>query len=88
MNRDRFTLQCCINTVHVSPHILPVRLGLHCSAHIITTHVLRVLAAGREGKAVTGRIIGERLAAESETSVCLHVTPVAGVTELGARVTE
>jgi hypothetical protein len=35
--------------------------------------------AGSEGKAVTGRVIGERLAAEAETSVCLHVTPIAGV---------
>ncbi len=32
--------------------------------------------AGRSGKAVTGRVIGERLAAEAETSVSLRVRPV------------
>ena len=37
--------------------------------------------AGRAGKAVTGRVIGERLMAEAETSVSLKVTPVEGGTE-------
>lgn len=32
--------------------------------------------ASRSGRAVTGRVIGERLAAEAETSVSLRVTPV------------
>ena len=34
--------------------------------------------AGRAGKAVTGRVIGERLQAEAETSVSLRVISLPG----------
>lgn len=37
--------------------------------------------AGRSGKAVTGRVIGERLAREAEASVSLRVAPLPGGTE-------
>lgn len=37
--------------------------------------------AGRSGKAVTGRVIGQRLQQEAESSVSLKVTPVPGGTE-------
>ncbi|KXZ43834.1 hypothetical protein GPECTOR_79g113 [Gonium pectorale] len=37
--------------------------------------------AGRAGRALTGRAIGERLQAEAETSVSLRVAPVPGGTE-------
>lgn len=37
--------------------------------------------AGRAGKAVTGRAIGSRLGLEAESSVSLHVTPLAESTE-------
>ena len=35
--------------------------------------------AGRAGKAVTGRVIGERLVAEAETSVSLKVNALPGI---------
>jgi predicted membrane GTPase involved in stress response len=34
--------------------------------------------SGRSGKAVTGRVIGERLFEEAETSVSLRASPVPG----------
>jgi GTP-binding protein len=37
--------------------------------------------AGRSGKAVTGRVIGQRLMQEAEASVSLKVTPVTGGVE-------
>lgn len=70
----------CLFSSSPSPHHTPTCPTTPCTTSMVFAANDSPFA-GRSGKAVTGRVIGQRLQQEAETSVSLRVTPLSGSTE-------